>query len=159
MSDYIRELRSLVGTRPLILVGAVVIIQNNKNQILLQHRKDGDWGLPGGLMEPGELIEETATREVYEETGLTLNHLTMLELFSGPALYLKLKNGDELYSVTAMYLCNDYRGELACDSTESHEIRFFDVGDLPNLNPANTIYLAKYLESDCNPLNLTKRGL
>jgi hypothetical protein len=56
MSDYIRELRSLVGTRPLILVGAVVIIQNENQQILLQHRKDGDWGLPGGLMEPGESL-------------------------------------------------------------------------------------------------------
>ncbi|XEC94488.1 NUDIX domain-containing protein [Paenibacillus tarimensis] len=111
-------------------------------------RKDGNWGLPGGLMEPGESLEETATREVYEETGLTLNRLTMLELFSGPELYLKLKNGDELYSVTAMYLCNDYRGELVSDSTESHEVRFFDVGKFPNLNPANTIYLAKYLESD-----------
>jgi 8-oxo-dGTP pyrophosphatase MutT (NUDIX family) len=101
MSDYIRELRSLVGTRPLILVGAVVIIQNDNYQILLQHRKDGNWGLPGGLMEPGESLEETAIREVYEETGLTLNRLTMLELFSGPELYLKLKNGDELYSVNS----------------------------------------------------------
>jgi hypothetical protein len=31
MSEYIRELRSLVGTRPLILVGAVVIIINLTN--------------------------------------------------------------------------------------------------------------------------------
>jgi hypothetical protein len=58
------------------------------------------------------------------------------------------KNGDELYSVTALYFCNDYKGELVSDSTESHEVSFLDVDDLPNLNPANTIYLAKYLESD-----------
>jgi hypothetical protein len=37
MNDYIRELRSLVGTSPLILVGVVVIIQNENQQILLQH--------------------------------------------------------------------------------------------------------------------------
>ncbi|WP_325176673.1 NUDIX domain-containing protein [Paenibacillus alkalitolerans] len=86
-------------------------------------------------------------REVYEETGLIINRLTMLELLSGPELYIKLINGDELYSETAMYLCNDYSGELVSDSTESHEVRYFDVGDLPNLNPANTIYLAKYLKS------------
>jgi 8-oxo-dGTP pyrophosphatase MutT (NUDIX family) len=148
MSEYIRELRSLVGTRPLILVGAVVIIRNDNNQILLQHRKDGNWGLPGGLMEPGESLEETAAREVYEETGLTLKRLTLLELFSGPDLYLKLKNGDELFSVTALYHCNDYKGELVSDPTESLEVSFCDVDDLPSLNPANTIYLAKYLETD-----------
>lgn len=84
MSDYIRELRSLVGTRPLILVGAVVIIRNENQQILLRHRKDGDWGLPGGLMEPGETLEDTAMREAYEETGLRINHITMLDLYSGP---------------------------------------------------------------------------
>ncbi|SEC04079.1 NUDIX hydrolase [Paenibacillus sp. GP183] len=148
MSDYIRELRSLVGTRPLILVGAVVIIQNENQQILLQHRKDGDWGLPGGLMEPGESLEDTAMREAYEETGLRINHITMLDLFSGPDLYLKLKNGDELYSVTALYLCKDFSGQLMSDQTESHEARFFDVTDLPSLNPANNIYLKKFLNSD-----------
>jgi 8-oxo-dGTP pyrophosphatase MutT (NUDIX family) len=82
---------------------------------------------------------------VYEETGFRIERLTMLYLFSGPDLYLKLKNGDELYSVTALYLCKDYTGELVSDPTESHEVRFFDVTDLPSLNPANNIYLKKYL--------------
>jgi 8-oxo-dGTP pyrophosphatase MutT (NUDIX family) len=58
---------------------------------LLQHRKDGNWGLPGGLMERGESLEETAIREVYEETGLTLKCLTLLELFSGPRSLSKTK--------------------------------------------------------------------
>jgi len=72
-------------------------------------------------MESEELLEETAAREVYEETELTINNLTLLELFTGPDLYLKLKNGDELYSVTALYLCNDFKGDLVSDATESHK--------------------------------------
>jgi hypothetical protein len=71
--------------------------------------------------------------------------LTMLDLFSGPDLYLKLTNWDEFYSVTALYLSKDYTGELVSDPIESHEVRFFDMTDLPSLNPANTIYLKKYL--------------
>ncbi|WP_321575623.1 NUDIX hydrolase [Paenibacillus guangzhouensis] len=145
LSDYIRELRTLVGTRPLILVGSVVIVMNEDQQILLQHRRDGDWGLPGGLMEPGESLEDTARREVREETGLELNKLSLLDVFSGPELYLKLKNGDELYSVTTLYLCNDFSGDLVSDQVESLDIRFFNINDLPKLNPANRIYMDKFL--------------
>jgi hypothetical protein len=34
------------------------------------------------------------------------------------------------------------------DPTESHEIRFFDLTDLPSLNPANNIYLRNFLNAD-----------
>lgn len=67
--NYVKDLRELVGNRPLILPGAVAIILNDQNEVLLQHRIDGGWGLPGGLMELGESLEETARREVKEETG------------------------------------------------------------------------------------------
>lgn len=146
MSEYTQTLRSLVGTMPLILVGAVVVIQNENKQILLQHRKDGNWGLPGGLMEPGESLEETAIREVYEETGLNIYGLTMLEIFSGRDFYLKLLNGDELYSVTAMFLSLDYSGSLISDPTESYEVNFFDLQNMPKLNFANSIYIDKYIQ-------------
>jgi 8-oxo-dGTP pyrophosphatase MutT (NUDIX family) len=70
---YIEELRKLVGNRPVILTGAKVIVFNALGQILLQYRTDTKmWGLPGGLMELGESLEETALREVQEETGLTI---------------------------------------------------------------------------------------
>lgn len=68
---YIMELRKIIGTRPIIMVGACTILMNEHRQILLQQRKDnGLWGLPGGSLEPGESMEEVARRELYEETGL-----------------------------------------------------------------------------------------
>lgn len=85
--DYVKELRKLVGTRPLILPGSVVIMLNNDNQILLQHRHDGGWGVPGGLMELGESLEDTARREVKEETGLTVGSLKLLDVFSTGLLF------------------------------------------------------------------------
>ena len=80
---YVKELRKLVGNRPLILPGAVVIILNEQNEMLLQHRSDGGWGLPGGIMELGESMEETARREVQEETGLVVGELELMGIFSG----------------------------------------------------------------------------
>jgi hypothetical protein len=42
------ELRKLVGHRPLILTGSVVLVINEDNELLLQQRKDGGW-LPNGI--------------------------------------------------------------------------------------------------------------
>ena len=46
------------------------VVYNTKNEILLIHRR-GFWDLPKGKMEIDETIEDTAIREVEEETGLT----------------------------------------------------------------------------------------
>lgn len=128
---YIRELRKLVGHRPLILPGAVVLIFNDEGQLLLQHRSDGGWGLPGGLMELGESLEETARREVKEETGLDIGRLKLEGVFSGEEYYLKVANGDELYSVTTVYSTQDYMGELVSDELESIDLQFFNLHQLP----------------------------
>lgn len=87
--SYVAELRRLVGTRPLILVGAEVLVFDRGNRLLLQRRSDsGDWAIPGGMMEPGETLEETARRETREETGLELGQLEFMGVYSGPLIYL-----------------------------------------------------------------------
>ena len=50
-----------------------------QNQILFCKWRDNDiWTLPGGRAEPGETAEETAHRELLEETGATLKNLEVL---------------------------------------------------------------------------------
>lgn len=56
------------------------VVYNAKNEILLIHRR-GFWDLPKGKMEEGETIEETAVREVEEETGLVNVHILKPVLF------------------------------------------------------------------------------
>lgn len=70
--SYIENLRNVVGHQPLILVGTAVAVINNEGEILLQKRRDGVWGVPGGFMELGESTEEAGRREVLEETGLEI---------------------------------------------------------------------------------------
>ncbi|WP_419095828.1 NUDIX domain-containing protein [Halalkalibacter suaedae] len=79
---YIDELRKLIGNRPIISVGATILVVNAEKKILFQHRSDTlDWGLPGGSMELGETLEEVASRELKEETGLTANRFELLGVF------------------------------------------------------------------------------
>ncbi|WP_346729161.1 NUDIX domain-containing protein [Lederbergia citrea] len=82
--EYFKQLRSFVGHSPLILPGSLVIVLNEKRQILLQNITDGTWGLPGGLMEIEESLEDAARREVFEETGLKIDTLELVNVFSGP---------------------------------------------------------------------------
>ncbi|MEC1179800.1 NUDIX domain-containing protein [Metasolibacillus meyeri] len=135
---YMKELRKVVGSRPLIMVGACVIIINEKNEMLLQHRKDnGCWGLIGGSMELGESLEQVAYREMFEETGLKAQQLTLLH---NP-------HGDEVHLVVAAYECKDFSGELKHDEEEAFAIRFFPMEQLPtDLNLVDVPVIQDYLK-------------
>lgn len=129
--EYFKYLRQYVGHKPIILPGSVVIIVNEQDEILLQKRHNGNWGLPGGLMDLGESFEEVAKREVFEETGLVVENLTLLNVHSGSNYYLKVPNGDELYSATAVYYTNDFSGDMKIDYSESKDMRYFSMDNLP----------------------------
>ncbi len=132
--NYVEDLRKLVGHMPLILLGSVVIIIDKDKNILLQKRKTtnyGAWGLPGGLMELGESTEDTARREVFEETGLTVGKLNLIDIFSGPEYFLKLNNGDEFYSVTVAYYSNEVSGNMNMDESEGLDLKFISLDELP----------------------------
>ena len=84
------NLRKKVGSAPLIMVGACVLIFNENNQLLMQLRKDNNcWGLAGGAMELGESLEEVAKREMFEETGLQASQLDFFKTFSGKDFYYR----------------------------------------------------------------------
>lgn len=148
--NYVEDLRRIVGHRPLILVGAVVVIIDNNNRILLQKRKTtsyGMWGLPGGLMELGESTEDTARREVYEETGLTVGKLHLIDVLSGRDSFIKVPNGDEFYAVTAAYYTYDVNGTLLIDETESLELRYVALDNLPdNMVKSHRAIINKFIE-------------
>ncbi|ALC91795.1 DNA mismatch repair protein MutT [Bacillus sp. FJAT-18017] len=129
---YIEELREVTGQRPLILVGSAVAVFNEKGELLLQKRHDGQWGVPGGLMELGESAEDTARREVAEETGLEIGDLDLVTVLSGNEYFVHLPNGDQYYAVTVVYQTEDIKGgRLRPDGVESIDARFFPLDGLP----------------------------
>ncbi|WP_068985460.1 MULTISPECIES: NUDIX hydrolase [Lysinibacillus] len=147
--EYYKYLRQYVGHRPIILPGSVVIILNEQNDVLLQKRHDGYWGLPGGLMDLGESFEEVAKREVFEESGLVVENLKLLNVFSGSEYYLKVPNGDELYSVTAVYYTKDISGEMNIDYSESEKMQYFSINNLPNeLSDEYRGFIEQYIDCE-----------
>jgi 8-oxo-dGTP pyrophosphatase MutT (NUDIX family) len=131
---YVHELRGLVGRRPLILPGAAVIVYDQRPAILLIRRADtGGWGLPGGYMEPGETLEETGRRELWEETGLVAQEMRQFMTVSGRDQFLEYPNGDQVFNVTTVFTSprpsSDDR--MTVDADEVSDARFFPVTRLP----------------------------
>jgi 8-oxo-dGTP pyrophosphatase MutT (NUDIX family) len=134
--SYIKELRSFVGSRPIIMVGAGVLLLRD-GQVLLQRRKDnGLWGFPGGSLEPGESLEEAAIRETYEETGLVIERLTLFSVYSGKDQFYVYPNGDQIYDVCVAFWSKEFHGELKAEAEEVTELQYFDIHHYPvDLNP------------------------
>lgn len=132
--NYIQSLRSKIGTKPIIAPGSAIIVMNDKNEILLQLRSDtNDLGVPGGGMELGDSFEETAMKELYEETGLSTTDLEILGVASGKEFYYKFPHGDEIYNATVIFKANTVTGQLRKDG-ESIDLAYFPLNSLPHLN-------------------------
>ena len=124
MSDYIMDLRKIVGTRPLLQCAASVIIINEQGELLLGKRTDNQkWGYAGGSMNLGESVEECARRELLEEMNLIADELEFFMINSG-----------EEYNVEIVYLCRKYHGDMRPQKSELSELRFFPPDQLPEVS-------------------------
>lgn len=71
---------------------AVILTRYNNEWIFVRHKDRQTWEIPGGRRERNESIEETARRELYEETGAKAYHLNPLYIYS-----VTHDSGDESY--------------------------------------------------------------
>ena len=105
MSDYIMDLRKIVGKRPLLQCAASVIIINEQGELLLGKRTDNHkWGYAGGSMNLGESVEDCARRELLEEMNLIPDELEFFMVNSGEETHYIYPNGDEVYNGVITYL-------------------------------------------------------
>ncbi|WP_338542346.1 NUDIX hydrolase [Paenibacillus tundrae] len=130
--DYIKWIRSKVGTEVIILNFAGAIVLNEEGQILLQRRRDKNaWGFPGGAMELGESAEETAIREVKEETGVTIFVEKLIGVYT--KYFDKYANGDQAQTISFFYQGRISDGELISSNEETIELQFFNPDEVPEL--------------------------
>ena len=131
--DYYKELRKRTGHMPLVLPHSVVVLFNEKGEVLLEERKDdGYFDFPGGAIDLKETMEEAASRELLEETGIIADELELLKVYSGEITHYVYFNGDEIYGVDAVYLCHKWHGELKPQLSEVKALKFYSLEDMPD---------------------------
>ena len=148
---YIMELRKHIGHDALIGVGATTLVFNDKKELLLNLRTDTNtWGIPGGSMELYETIEETAIRELKEETGITADKLELVDVVSGKDFYFEYPNGDKMCTVIVLFKVMNYNGRLKISDNESKELRFFPLTNLPAMESRAKNIIDKILDNKIN---------
>jgi len=123
--------QKVADDRTKIRAGVGVILQNAQGEILLEKRSDcGWWGLPGGRIEPGESVLETALREVKEETGLAIAITSLLGIYSEPTDRIVTYPDNIVQLVDVILVGTIVSGTLSC-SHESEALQFFQPTALP----------------------------
>ena len=106
-------------------VSAICIVERGDKLLLVKRGNEpgyGLWSLPGGYVDRGEVVEAAAAREVWEETGLTVEIDQLVGLFSvaGNAV------------MVAAFSAKETGGQLKT-GPETLDLGFFSLDDLPPL--------------------------
>lgn len=111
--------------QPLVGVGGVVI--DNERALLIRRGGpplEGQWSIPGGMLELGETLEQGVARELAEETGLAVNVLELIEVLERIDPALPGADGDaarpRYHFVILDYLC-EARGGTLCAGSDALE--------------------------------------
>ncbi|MBR0194206.1 MAG: NUDIX domain-containing protein [Bacilli bacterium] len=130
--DYLKELRKRTNHMPLVLPHSVVILFNEKGEVLLEERADdGFFDFPGGGIDLKESAEDAARRELKEETGLIADELELFKVYSGEITHYVYFNGDEIYGVDLVYTCHKYHGVMKPQLEEVKSLKFYDLKHMP----------------------------
>jgi len=133
ISEYIKNIRAKIGNDLLLLPGVTAVVINDRDEVLLQLRRDTDtWAPPSGGVEPGETVAECAIREVLEETGIEVLPEAVVAVLSGEAYNVTYPNGDQMATVTTVFRCRPLNAKTPrVNDDESQDVRYFLCDALP----------------------------
>ena len=110
------------------VVTDVLVIKNGKLLMVKRAQsllEGGKWGLIGGFAEPDENLNQTCTREIFEETGYRIKDLTLLTIRHNPD-----RPHENRQNISFVFFCTALEKEGKPDN-ESDEQKWFDFDGLP----------------------------
>jgi ADP-ribose pyrophosphatase YjhB (NUDIX family) len=137
-----------------LVPAASAVVADQAGAILLIERTDnGLWTIPGGGMEVGETIAQTAIREVKEETGLDVTVQRLVGIYSNPRHVVEYSDGEVRQQFSVCFACTVTDGQLAT-SSKSRQVGFFSPEDIKAMPVHDSIRLRirDYLESHPEPV-------
>jgi 8-oxo-dGTP pyrophosphatase MutT (NUDIX family) len=131
MSEYMRRVRSKVGSDLLEIPSVSVLVFDERDRaLLIRHAEVDAWTTPGGAVEPRESPADAAVREAWEETGLHVELLRLLGVYGGPQFTTTYRNGDAVSFAMMVFEGRAIGGELRADGEEALELAWFSPEDL-----------------------------
>jgi 8-oxo-dGTP diphosphatase len=113
--------RALATDAVIVLDGEVVLLERNHPP------HEGEWVLPGGLVEPDETAREACVREVAEEVGLDVTIEECVGLYDDP-------DRDERGNVSAAFRCRPVAADERPEAREeAARVDTFDPTALPDV--------------------------
>ncbi len=126
-----------------------VVVTNDAGEILLIRRSDNDnWALPGGAMDIGESLAQTAAREVKEETGIDCEITGLVGIYTDPKhVILYTSNGEARQEFSVVFTARVVTG-FPVPTDEAVESRWFAEGVLRGLrmDRSMTLRIRHYFE-------------
>lgn len=105
-----------------------VIIMDKVGRLLLRYvAEDDKWTLPGGCLKIGQLIEDVAKAETYEQVGLRCRNLKVFSIYLNCNSYYE----NNVYDIKLVYVCKDISGQLVYDKAQGKVSLFFDIKRMP----------------------------
>lgn len=131
-----------------VVPSASAIVTDEQGRVLLVKRRDNTlWALPGGGHDIGESIEQTAIREVKEETGLDVEVTGLVGIYTNPNHIVAFTDGEVRQQFSLCFTTELRGGELSIDH-ESTDIAWTapaDIGQL-DMHPSMRLRITHYLE-------------
>jgi 8-oxo-dGTP pyrophosphatase MutT (NUDIX family) len=116
-----------------LVVAVAALVRDDEGRLLLIRRSDnGLWALPGGAQDIGETTREAAIREVWEETGISIEIIGISGIYSDPRHVIAYDDGEVRQEFSIVFRGRPIEHDPAIRrSEESAEVAWIDPADLP----------------------------
>ena len=138
-----------------VVPSANVIVANEANEILMIRRTDnGNYALPGGAMELGESIKDTAIREAKEETGYDVEITGIVGIYSDPGHVIEYTSNGEVRQTFTVVFTATATGGKPTTNPEASQVLWIKPADLDDYTTTDSVKqrIAHYLTPDQWPI-------